>query len=95
MYIVVAEWEPRPGRESEFKETGRRLTEILRRQPGVLFCEDFSDGAKAYNVTGYESEERYKEILEGDGEFSRAFNETDFENVGRWVRSMRGEAEPH
>ena len=94
MYLVISAWKPQPGKEDAFRERGRKVGAVLKRQPGVLLLEVFQSGDKHMSVHGYDDEATYRRLVhDPGGAFARAIAETGIEEYGTWLYSERGEAE--
>ena len=94
MYIVVSKWQINPGMDEQFTESGRKMRDFMRSQPGVEFVEAFKceDGC-ACAILGYQDEATYRRIVqEPNGAFERAAREHNLESMGTWMWSERGEA---
>jgi len=93
MYIVVSHWRPKPGQETEFETLGKKMGEELKSQPGVKFLETFKAGDQYVAVHAYQDEATYKKLVDDpNGPFMKLMAESDFEKVGEWLSSERGEA---
>ncbi len=93
MYIVVSYWQAKAGKEMEFEKLGKEMGAVLKSQSGVVFLEMFKSGDKYVAVHAYESEARYKTLVEAnDSVFATEMAKIKFDEVGEWLSSERGEA---
>ncbi len=91
MYLVVSYWEPVPGHEAQFEESGRAVREVLRSLPGVQLIEVFESNGKRVAVHGYKDEATYNSIVgDPNGPFSKAIAETHLEDHAQWISSDKG-----
>jgi len=93
MYLVVSEWEAKPGKEAEFEQAGEAVAARLQEQPGVVLFERFKSGDRYISIHGYEDEATYRKLIDDPGGvFTQAATEQRLEEFGSWVRSERGKA---
>jgi len=93
MYIVVSHWRPKPGQDAEFVARSTKMGGQLKSEPGVVFLEEFKSGDKYVAVHAYQDEATYKKLVDDpNGPFMKLMAESDFEKVGEWLSSERGEA---
>lgn len=92
MYLVVSQWEPKPGKDAEFENAGMSLREGLRSQPGVRMVEAFRSNGRIIAVHGYEDQAAYERLVSAPGGFfERMAADHDVENLATWLGSDRGE----
>lgn len=92
MYIVVSKWKMNPGMEEQFKETGAKMRDFMRTQPGVEMVQAFEceDGC-ACAIIGYTDEAAYQRLVKDPtGPFERAARENRLEELATWQWSERG-----
>ncbi len=95
MYMVVSEWQPLPGKEEQFRQAGMATGSRLRQEPGVVMMEVFESGDKVIAVVGYEDEATYHRLIDDpNGVFAREHERNRVEDLGKWIRSDRGETIP-
>jgi hypothetical protein len=92
MYLVISCWEALPGKEQEFDEVGKKVSALLRQQPGVVLLERIKSGKRHWSVHGYQDEATYNKIVQDpNGFFTKALIEHQVEKIGRWISSERGQ----
>lgn len=92
MYLVVSKWRAKPGREQDFQARGQSARNALRKIPGIAMLEAFWGEDGAIVVMGYESEDRYRSIVQDpEGPFEQVSASLGLEDVGEWAWSERGE----
>jgi hypothetical protein len=92
MYIVVSKWEPLPGHESQFRQSGEVMQPFMRSQPGVEFIESFKASDNTVTVIhAYTDEDAYNRIVnDPNGEFQRRLEQAGSEKHAKWISSERG-----
>lgn len=95
MYMVISQWEVHPGHEQQMRDSGARMREFLRSQPGVEFCDAFrAEDGRIYVMHGYADEATYHRIIDDpNGGFQQRLKAEGTESHARWVSSVRGETE--
>lgn len=92
MYMVVSKWEANPGQEAQFEAIGRKMREMLRHEPGTTTIEAIRSGNEFTVVHVYASEADYnRTVNDPQGVFAKGLQETNLENVGHWISSVKGE----
>lgn len=94
MYLVISRWSPTPGREEEFRERGKAVRDVLRRQPGVERLEYVrADNGDVIAIHGYTDQEAYHRVVhDPQSEFNKALDEFRLEDVSKWIGSDQGPA---
>ena len=96
MFLVVSYWEPLPGKEAEFDKIGQQVSSKLREQPGVVMVETIKSEGKHVSVHGYSDESTYQKLIhDPNSEFNKWVEQYNVDQIGKWVRSERGETRPH
>jgi len=94
MYLVVSRWKAVPGKEEEFKERGKSVRKVLRKQPGVKMLEHFeTENGEVIAIHGYTNEKTYKKVVhDPKSAFNKALEQFDMDKIAKWMGSDRGVA---
>jgi hypothetical protein len=91
MYLVISQWQPKPGREADFEAVGSRMRSFLRQTPGVQFVEAIQGPECFYAIHAYDDEDTYNRIVnDANGPFAKAAAEHGIEDVADWLGSVKG-----
>lgn len=93
MFLIVSQWEAKPGKEADFERVRVKTAAAFRKQPGVEMVHSFKSGKKLIAIHGYKDEATYRKLVDDpQGTFAKISAEHGIDEFGTWISSERGEA---